>query len=208
MSWSPPSTLYPATGYSNGYGNATYQGLNGSRHVYGFFGASTYTIEFDTSDNKWYDPNFNNPTHYGRNGSSAPYTSSPETLGTWTTNNDVLTIGNSSTTQNSSLQMAGWPASGSGTGTEGGENGSITYLNNVLTWTIDSSSHTATSYKLFRDTTEVMSAISHTTGSVTTGTVSNPSIGVWTLVYNAVPFASFTVASGIGDFKKVFCNFW
>ena len=101
------------------------------------------------------------------------------------------------------------PSGSGGTSTEGGENGSITYLNNVLTWTIDSSSQTATSYKLFRDSTEVMSAIGHTTGSLTTGTVSNPLSGVWTLVYNAIPFASVTVTSGsVSSSKKVFCNFW
>lgn len=128
---------------------------------------------------------------------------------TWPSNSsgDTITITNVSNGNFYLKQPSG------GTSTEGVDvaSGSITYSYNVLTWTIDSSSHTATNYKLYRDSTEVMS-IGHTSGNVSTGTISNPSGGIWALVFNAEAFASLNVATAgsttVSTRKKVHCNFW
>jgi len=100
-----------------------------------------------------------------------------------------------------------------GTSTESVEpSGSITVVNDVLTWTIDGTSPTGTDYKLFRDSTEVMSTIGHTNGSLTSSTISNPAAGLWQLKKGSQgQFATFNLTSAVnvGNYtRKVFCNFW
>lgn len=223
MSWIAPSVLYPATGYNSGYGNAIKTGVNGTRTEYTFFSPSSYSIYFDTSDNKWYDNAGQNPTHFGRNNQAAPFTSNPETLGTWTNNADVLTIGNNSTSQNSSLQMAGWPSgSGGGSSTEGSSTPSGSFYFNAqqqLVFVISSTSPSTDgtiSYKIFRrpvgGTLEQAYVVSHTTGQTT-----EYNIGInlslydrWELrIESSSGLYDSAVLSVQTSYKpKVFTNFW
>lgn len=106
MTWSPPNSISTTGEWSQGLFKTSYS--HSTRTEYSAFSATNtgnHKLQFDTSDNKWYDNTSGEPSSFSKNNGSV--VTDPSTLGTWINNTDTMQCYTSGTLR-FAFTMTGW----------------------------------------------------------------------------------------------------
>lgn len=106
MTWSPPNSISTTGEWSQGLFKTSYS--HSTRTEYSAFSATNtgnHKLQFDTSDNKWYDNTSGEPSSFSKNNGSI--VTDPSTLGTWTNNTDTMQCYTSGV-ERFAFTMTGW----------------------------------------------------------------------------------------------------